>query len=161
MEVNFTITKSDLKDYYKTTNRNTFIAWGVVILIALGLTIMGAVLSEDNIWILGVFIIAFSALFLLLTILKILTVYKNSLKSAGNEVSLEIDPEFLKIKKSGKIRWEYIFDLLEYNNFFIVKLNKNSVFLIPKRALDAQAQSLLKDYFKEGLKKRKTLKNKK
>jgi hypothetical protein len=161
MEANFTITKNDLKDYYKTTNRNTFIAWGVVILISIVLIITGAVLPESSILVLGILIIAFSAIFIILTVIKIMAVYKNSLKSAGNEVVIEIDPECFKIKKSGKVRWEYILDLAEFNNFFVIKLNKNIVFLLPKRALDAQFQSLLKEYYKEGLKKRKTLKNKK
>ncbi|HEY8444232.1 MAG TPA: YcxB family protein [Clostridia bacterium] len=161
MEINYTLTKNDLKDYYKSANRNTFIAWGVVILISAALIIIGLVLKQDGLLFLCVFTGAFSVLYLLLTVIKIFTVYKNSLKTIANEVSIEIEPDFFRIKKSGKVRWEYIFDLIEFKNSLALKLNKNSVFIIPKRVLDEQARSLIKEYYKEGLKKRKTLKNKK
>jgi len=157
MEINFTLTKDDLIDYYKSANRNTFIVWGVIVLAFSGLIIAGAVLNNTNLLGMGVLIVVFSVLFILLTLFKIIAVFTKSVQTLKNDViTVELNPDFIQIRKSGKIRWEYIFELLEYKNLFVLKLNKASVFILPKRALGGQAQSLLKEYYQAGLKKRKS-----
>lgn len=161
MEVNFTLTKSDLVDYYKITNRNTFLVWGVLVLVFSGFIIAGAIIQNINLLALGIIIVIFSLIFMLLTFLKVLAVYKKSAQTLKDDVvTVELNQDYIRVKKSGKVRWEYLFDLLEFKNLFVLKLNKNSVFILPKRALSDQAQSLLKEYYQAGLKKRK-LSNKK
>ncbi|HHW90249.1 MAG TPA: YcxB family protein [Clostridiales bacterium] len=157
MEINFTLTKGDLIDYYKSANRNTFIVWGIIVLAFSGLIIAGAVLKNTNLLSMGILIVVFSVLFMLLTLFKIITVFKRSVQTLKNDViTVQLHPDFVQIRKSGKIRWEYIFELLEYKSLFVLKINKANVFILPKRALNDQAQSLLKEYYQAGLKKRKS-----
>ncbi|HEY8423556.1 MAG TPA: YcxB family protein [Clostridia bacterium] len=161
MEITFTLTKRDLIDYYKISNRNTFIAWGIIILIFAGLIVAGAVLQIKDLLAMGIFIVGFSLLFLVLNFFKILAVYKKSLETLKSDViTVELDPDYIRVKKSGKVRWENIIALIEFKNLFVLKLNKNSVFILPKREFNEQAQQLLREYFNEGIKKRKSIKKK-
>ncbi|HEY8390323.1 MAG TPA: YcxB family protein [Clostridia bacterium] len=162
MEINFTLDKNDLKEYYKRANRSTVIAWGLLILVFGTMIVVGAVIHNYSLFNMGLLITIFSAVFLLLTFIKVIAVYKRSAKELKNDViTVSITEDCFQVKKSGKIRWEYILDVFDYKNYYVLKLPKIGVFILPKRALDNESEKAFNEYYKKGLKNRKAvLKNK-
>jgi hypothetical protein len=158
MELNFTVTKDDLKEYYKNANRNTLIAWGLVIIVFSIMIVIGALLPNQSLLSMGILITVFSAAFLALTFFKVLAVYKKSAQELKNDViTVILHEDFFQVRKGGKIRWEYILNMIEYKNYYVLKLPKIGVFILPKRALDAESEKAFKDYYKNGQKNRKSV----
>ena len=158
MEINFSLDKNDLKQYYKIANRSTVIAWGLVIIVFSVMIVLGAVLHNTSLLSLGILITAFSFLFLGLTFIKVMAVYKRSAKALKNDViSINISEDFFQVKKGGKIRWEYILGVFDYKDYYVLKLPKIGVFVLPKRALDIESEKAFREYYKNGQKNRKAV----
>lgn len=162
MEINFSLDKNDLKEYYIYANRPTVIAWGLIIIVFSVMIVLGGVLHNTSLLGMGILITVFSFMFLVLTFIKVMAVYKRSAKELKNDViTVNITEDFFQVKKGGKIRWEYILDMFDYKNYYVLKLPKIGVFILPKRALDADSEKAFREYYKNGQKNRKSvLKNK-
>lgn len=158
MEFNFSLTKEDLKNFYIVSNRSTAIAWGLMLVVAIVSLILGIIGSSQSVIVLSVLLLGMIVIFGIYTIVKVIKAYKASVKGIegkSGEVSLSIDEEMIQIKGGGKIKWEFILELLAFKSVLVFKLPTKNIFILPIRVMqEGQAEQII-SYFKEGKKRRK------
>lgn len=158
MEIKFSLNKDDLKNYYLISNRASMIAWGIMLMVSLASLIAGLAGAGQKFLTLGAMITILIIVFCSFTIFKVISVYKRSAKELkGEEIIVDINEDCFEVQKRGKIRWEYILELVEFKTMLIIRLPRSGVFLLPKTALDDSASAAIKEYYKKGRDMRKEI----